>query len=54
MSQWENYDSLLKREKLYLHQCNSEAEIRQAVEEYMYNYNCRHFQAKLKQRALAA
>ncbi|PYE45765.1 integrase-like protein, partial [Paenibacillus barcinonensis] len=27
------------------------AEIRQAVEDYVYNYNYRRFQAKLKQRA---
>ncbi|APO43365.1 hypothetical protein BS614_04390 [Paenibacillus xylanexedens] len=47
----ESFFSHLKTEKLYLNQCNSEAEIRQAVEDYMYNYNYRRFQAKLKQRA---
>lgn len=46
----ESFFSHLKTEKLYLNQCNSEAEIRQAVEDYMYNYNYRRFQAKLKQR----
>jgi hypothetical protein len=38
-------------EKLYLNQCNSESEIHQAVEEYIYFYNYQRFQAKLKQRA---
>ncbi len=47
----ESFFSHLKTEKLYLNQCNSEVEIRQAVEDYMYNYNYRRFQAKLKQRA---
>ncbi|WP_339185468.1 IS3 family transposase [Paenibacillus sp. FSL H8-0317] len=47
----ESFFSHLKTEKLYLNQCNSEAEIRQAVEDYMYHYNYRRFQAKLKQRA---
>jgi putative transposase len=47
----ESFFSHLKTEKLYLNQCNSEAEIRQAVEDYIYNYNYRRFQAKLKQRA---
>lgn len=47
----ESFFSHLKTEKLYLNQCNSEAEIRQAVEEYIYHYNYHRFQAKLKQRA---
>ena len=47
----ESFFSHLKTEKLYLIQCNSEAEIRQAVEDYVYNYNYQRFQAKLKQRA---
>ncbi|WP_397386954.1 IS3 family transposase [Paenibacillus sp. BIC5C1] len=47
----ESFFSHLKTEKIYLNQCNSEVEIRQAVEDYMYNYNYRRFQAKLKQRA---
>ncbi|MDN4600159.1 hypothetical protein P5G61_02885 [Paenibacillus sp. F6_3S_P_1C] len=34
---------------MYLNQCNSEVEIRQAMEDYNYNY--RRFQAKLKQGA---
>ncbi|WP_197997901.1 IS3 family transposase [Paenibacillus sp. CFBP 13594] len=33
----ESFFSHLKTEKLYLNQCNSEVEIRQAVEDYMYN-----------------
>ncbi|WP_445323511.1 IS3 family transposase [Paenibacillus sp. FSL R7-0179] len=47
----ESFFSHLKTEKLYLHQCKSEAEIHQAVEEYIYFYNYQRFQAKLKQRA---
>ncbi|OAB39812.1 hypothetical protein PGLA_18745 [Paenibacillus glacialis] len=47
----ESFFSHLKTEKLYLHQCNSEAEIHQAVEDYIYFYNYQRFQAKLKQRA---
>jgi putative transposase len=35
----ESFFSQLKTEKLYLHQCKSEAEIHQAVEEYIYFYN---------------
>jgi hypothetical protein len=38
-------------EKLHLNQFNSGAEIQQAVEEYIYEYNYHRFQAKLKQRA---
>jgi len=47
----ESFFSHLKTEKLYLKQCNSGAEIQQAVEEYIYDYNYHRFQAKLKQRA---
>jgi putative transposase len=47
----ESFFSHLKTEKLYLHQCKSEAEIHQAVEDYIYFYNYQRFQAKLKQRA---
>ncbi len=47
----ESFFSHLKTEKLYLHQCKSETEIHQAVEEYIYFYNYQRFQAKLKQRA---
>ncbi|MBN3523688.1 IS3 family transposase [Paenibacillus apiarius] len=46
----ESFFSHLKTEKLYLHQCTSEVEIHQAVEEYIYFYNYQRFQAKLKQR----
>jgi putative transposase len=47
----ESFFSHLKTEKLYLNQCKSEAEIHQAVEDYIYFYNYQRFQAKLKQRA---
>lgn len=47
----ESFFSHLKTEKLYLKQCNSGAEIQQAVEAYIYDYNYHRFQAKLKQRA---
>ncbi|WP_282936089.1 IS3 family transposase [Paenibacillus sp. RC67] len=47
----ESFFSHLKTEKLYLNQFNSGAAIRQAVEEYIYEYNYHRFQAKLKQRA---
>ncbi|WP_052646812.1 IS3 family transposase [Paenibacillus terrae] len=47
----ESFFSHLKTEKLYLHQCKSEAEIHQAEEEYIYFYNYQKFQAKRKQRA---
>ncbi len=47
----ESFFSHLKTEKLYLNQFNSRAEIQQAVEEYIYEYNYHRFQAKLKQRA---
>ncbi|WP_413232234.1 IS3 family transposase [Paenibacillus sp. BJ-4] len=45
----ESFFSHLKTEKLYLLQCKSEAEIGQAVEEYIYFYNYQRFQSKLKQ-----
>jgi len=47
----ESFFSHLKTEKLYIQQCNSEEEIHQAVEDYIYYYNYQRFQAKLKQRA---
>lgn len=47
----ESFFSHLKTEKLYPNQCKSEAEIHQAIEEYIYFYNYQRFQAKLKQRA---
>jgi putative transposase len=47
----ESFFSHLKTEKLYLHQCKSESEIHQAIEEYIYFYNYQRFQAKFKQRA---
>ncbi|MEC0090220.1 IS3 family transposase [Paenibacillus macquariensis] len=42
----ESFFSHLKTEKLYLHQCKSEVEIHQAVEDYIYFYNYQRFQAK--------
>ncbi|WP_139209289.1 integrase core domain-containing protein [Paenibacillus sp. OK003] len=39
----EPFFSHLKTEKLYLKLCNSEAEIRQAVEDCIYDYNYRRF-----------
>ncbi len=47
----ESFFSHLKTEKMYLLQCKSEAEIHQAVEDYIYFYNYQRFQKKLKQRA---
>ncbi len=47
----ESFFSHLKTEKLYLQQCKSGTEIRQAVEEYIYFYNYQRYQSKLKQRA---
>jgi putative transposase len=47
----ESFFSHLKTEKLYFHQCKSQADIHQAVEDYIYFYNYQRFQAKLKQRA---
>ncbi|KGM46283.1 hypothetical protein NP83_01255 [Neobacillus niacini] len=47
----ESFFSHLKTEKLYIEQCKSEDEIRQAIEEYIYHYNYKRFQKKLNQRA---
>lgn len=47
----ESFFSHLKTEKLYIEQCKSEEEIRQAIEDYIYHYNYKRFQKKLKQRA---
>ncbi|WP_329610129.1 IS3 family transposase [Pseudalkalibacillus berkeleyi] len=47
----ESFFSHLKTEKLYIEKCKSEKEIRQAIEDYIYHYNYRRFQKKLKQRA---
>ncbi len=47
----ESFFSHLKTEKLYLLQCKSEEEIRQAIEDYIYYYNYQRFQSKLKLRA---
>lgn len=47
----ESFFSHLKTEKLYIKQCKSEEEIRQAIEDYIYHYNYKRFQKKLKKRA---
>lgn len=47
----ESFFSHLKTEKLYIEQCKSETEIRQAIEDYIYHYNYKRLQKKLKQRA---
>jgi len=47
----ESFFSHLKTEKLYIEQCKSEVEIRQAIEDYIYHYNYKRIQKKLKQRA---
>jgi putative transposase len=47
----ESFFSHLKTEKLYIEKCKSEREIRQAIEDYIYHYNYKRFQKKLKQRA---
>lgn len=47
----ESFFSHLKTEKLYIEQCKSEIEIRQAIEDYIYYYNYKRIQKKLKQRA---
>jgi putative transposase len=47
----ESFFSHLKTEKLYIEQCKSEMEIRQAIEDYVYYYNYKRIQKKLKQRA---
>jgi putative transposase len=47
----ESFFSHLKTEKLYISQCKSEEEIRQAIEDYIYHYNYKRFQKRLKQRA---
>lgn len=47
----ESFFSHLKSEKLYIAQCKSGEEIRQAIEEFIYHYNYRRTQKKLKKRA---
>jgi putative transposase len=47
----ESFFSHLKTEKLYIKQCKSEVEIRQAIEDYIYHYNYKRIQKKLKKRA---
>jgi len=47
----ESFFSHLKTEKLYIEQCKTEIEIRQAIEDYIYHYNYKRIQKKLKKRA---
>ncbi|RUT47373.1 hypothetical protein EJP82_06585 [Paenibacillus anaericanus] len=47
----ESFFSHLKTEKLYLYKGNSEGEIHQEFEDYIYFYNYQRFQKKLKQHA---
>lgn len=47
----ESFFSHLKTEKLYRIECKSEEEIKQAIEDYIYHYNYKRFQKRLKQRA---
>ncbi|WP_257535780.1 IS3 family transposase [Mesobacillus foraminis] len=47
----ESFFSHLKTEKLYIAQCKSEEQIRQAIEEFIYHYNYKRTQKKLKKRA---
>lgn len=47
----ESFFSHLKTEKLYIEQCKSEEELRQAIEDYIYHYNYKRTQKRLKKRA---
>jgi transposase InsO family protein len=47
----ESFFSHLKTEKLYLIQCKTEGELRQAIEDYIYHYNYKRTQKKLNKRA---
>lgn len=47
----ESFFSHLKTEKLYIAQCKSEEEIRQAIEDFIYHYNYKRTQKKLNKRA---
>jgi transposase InsO family protein len=47
----ESFFSHLKTEKLYIDQCISEKELEQALEDYIYHYNYKRRQKKLKKRA---
>ncbi len=47
----ESFFSHLKTEKLYMTECKSEVELRQAIEDYIYYYNYKRFQKKLNKRA---
>ncbi|WP_370460319.1 IS3 family transposase [Cytobacillus firmus] len=47
----ESFFSHLKTEKLYINKCNSGEELEQALEDYIYHYNYKRRQKKLKKRA---
>ncbi|WP_412733914.1 transposase [Halalkalibacterium halodurans] len=47
----ESFFSHLKTEKLYMTECKSEDDLRQALEDYIYYYNYKRFQRKLNKRA---
>ncbi len=47
----ESFFSHLKTEKLYINKCKSEEELEQALEDYIYHYNYKRRQKKLKKRA---
>ncbi|URM34991.1 IS3 family transposase [Cytobacillus firmus] len=47
----ESFFSHLKTEKLYINKCNSGEELEQALEDYIYHYNYKRRQEKLKKRA---
>lgn len=47
----ESFFSHLKTEKLYINKCKSEKELEQALEDYIYHYNYKRRQKKLKKRA---
>ncbi|RDI39986.1 IS3 family transposase [Falsibacillus pallidus] len=47
----ESFFSHLKTEKLYVNKCTSREELEQALEDYIYHYNYKRRQKKLKKRA---
>ena len=47
----ESFFSHLKTEKLYISKCKGEEELEQALEDYIYHYNYKRRQKKLKKRA---
>ncbi|WP_396398882.1 IS3 family transposase [Cytobacillus sp. AMY 15.2] len=47
----ESFFSHLKTEKLYINKCRSKEELEEALEDYIYHYNYKRRQKKLKKRA---